>query len=100
MEILPVLEYLCLLPYVSVGSAGIVTGEASTRPCWVHLLPRWQVTQSVPTVAIGNGWTCEKGFLLQAIWRTMGEHLAPQGYRHLLTLVDWHKRQHVINFII
>lgn len=41
-----------------------------------------------------------KGFLLGAIWRTMGEHLVPQGYWHLSARVVWHKRQHVINFII
>ena len=41
-----------------------------------------------------------KGFVLGAIWRTMGEHLVPQGYWHLLAFVDWHKRQHIINFII
>jgi len=29
----------------------------------------------------------------------MGEHLAPQGYWHLPTLVDWHERKHIINII-
>lgn len=29
----------------------------------------------------------------------MGEHLDPRGW-HLLALVDWHERKHIINFII
>lgn len=41
-----------------------------------------------------------KGFLLGAIWRTMGEHLVPRGYWHLSALMDWHKRQHIITLII
>ena len=62
--------------------------------------PRWQVMLRGPTVAIGNGRTGAKDFFLGAIWKTMGEHLVPQGYWHLSAPVHWHKRQHVINFII
>lgn len=62
--------------------------------------PRWQVMLRGPTVAIGNGRTGAKDFFLGAIWKTMGEHLVPQGYRHLSAPVHWHKRQHIINFII
>lgn len=80
-------------------SSGGVTGEASTWPRCVHLLPRWQVTQRGPTVAIGNGRTSE-WCLFGATWRTVGEHLVPRGYWHLLALVDWHIKQHIINFII
>lgn len=78
-----------------------MTGEAFSRgPCEVHLLPgagRWRrACRPLPEGTDGPA----EGRLLGAIRRTVGEHLAPRGYRPLTALLDQHIRQHVINFSI
>lgn len=97
------LRIVCACAHVSVGMrrthTGSVTGEASTWPRWVHLLPRWQVTWRGLTVAIANG-QIEEDYLLVAIWRIMGEHLVPRGSWPLTKSLDWHKSRHIINVII
>lgn len=87
------------ITFVLAGS-GCVTGEASTWPRWVHLLPSLAGdAEGADCCHRERADRCE-GFLFGAIWKTMGEHLVPQGYWHLSAPVHWHKRQHVINFII
>ena len=100
LEISPVWTYLCLRLHLCWPALDVWQVRPPPGPAGSTCSPRWQVMLRGPTVAIGNGRTGAKDFFLGAIWKTMGEHLVPQGYRHLSAPVHWHKRQHVINFII
>lgn len=44
----------CVCVSVWGPALGGVTGEATTRAHWVHLLPRWQEMRSALAVAIAN----------------------------------------------
>ena len=100
LEISPVWTYLCLRLHLCWPALDVWQVRPPPGPAGSTCSPRWQVMLRGPTVAIGNGRTGAKDFFLGAIWKTMGEHLVPQGYWHLSAPVHWHKRQHVINFII
>lgn len=100
LEISPVWTYLCLRLHLCWPALDVWQVKPPPGPAGSTCSPRWQVMLRGPTVAIGNGRTGAKDFFLGAIWKTMGEHLVPQGYWHLSAPVHWHKRQHVINFII